>query len=246
VAVESLGWKSLDRMTASGKLDEPTLKDIAKRLEESGDLGDLTHAFRSERVYTMKCMEDMERLPPEKLTEALARYRIEDLKPEDVQWDAIRKNLAEAYGFCEALAKKPLLEALKGENSVQAFRDKREGGRDAITRSLTSAHEKLFVTCGRRQVTFDVLRLRVALTRFKLAKGTYPKDLAQVVPAHLDKLPLDPFSGKPYGYRLEADGNLLLWSVGEDLKDDGGNGDPDNLGAGPDYVFTSRPPELLK
>jgi hypothetical protein len=222
-AVEQMAFNCLDRMTASGKLDEPTLKDIAKRLDESRDLGDLTYALRSERVYVMKSLEDE---PP--------------------PWDVTRKNLTEVFDFYDTLAKKPVLEALKGENSVQAFMDKRQGDWDAITRSLTPAYDKLFVTCGRRQVTFDALKIRVALTRFKLAKGVYPKDPAELVPQYLDKLPLDPFSGKPYGYRLEPDGNFVLWSVGEDLKDDGGETNAINPWAGPDYVFTSRPLEPPK
>jgi hypothetical protein len=30
--------------------------------------------------------------------------------------------------------------------------------------------------------------------------------------------------GKPLRYRLNADGTFTLWSIGEDLKDDGGDG----------------------
>jgi len=246
MAVELSAVRSLDRMTASGKLDEPALKDIAKRLEESGDLGDLTRPIRNERIFRMKVLEDLEHLPPEQRAEIFAHFGGKDVNVEEIQWDVIRRNLTEVFDFYDTLAKKPVLDALKGENSVQAFREKRQGDWDAMTRSLTPAYDRLFVTYGRRQVEFDVLRIRVALTRFKLAKGAYPKDLAAVVPTYLDKLPTDALSGNPYGYRLEADGNFLLWSVGEDLNDDGGEGDPNRRWNGPDYVFTSRPPEPPK
>ena len=87
----------------------------------------------------------------------------------------------------------------------------------------------------------DALRIRVALERFKLAKKSYPKDLAEVVPAYLDKLPADPFSGKPYRYRLEQDGGFTLWSIGDDLKDDDGRTMVNNPWTGPDFAFTNRP-----
>ena len=41
------------------------------------------------------------------------------------------------------------------------------------------------------------------------------------VPEYLRRVPLDPFSGKPVIYRLEGS-NWLLYSVGEDGVDNGG------------------------
>jgi len=240
VAVESVGWKSLDRMTASGKLDEPTLKDIGRRLDESAGLGDLTRAFRHERIWTMKFLEDMEKLPPEQRAETFERMGVKGVKSEDIQWDVARKNMTEAFDFYDTRAKKSVLEALRGENSIEAFKKTRAKEWDTMTRTFMPGLDKLFVTSGRGQVVFEALRIRVALERFKLAKGAYPRDLAGLVPQYLDKLPTDPFSGRPYGYRLEVDGNFLLWSVGEDLKDDGGKGEASNPWTGPDYVFTSR------
>jgi len=61
-----------------------------------------------------------------------------------------------------------------------------------------------------------------ALYRHKLERGSFPQELAQLVPDYLPAVPIDPFSGKPPIYRLDAEKGYVLYSVGADGKDDGG------------------------
>ena len=63
----------------------------------------------------------------------------------------------------------------------------------------------------------------IALKRYQLAHNTYPASLGELVPAFLSHVPNDLMDGKPLRYRLEPDGSFLLYSVGEDGKDDGGD-----------------------
>ncbi len=63
----------------------------------------------------------------------------------------------------------------------------------------------------------------IALKRYELKHGAYPADLNALVPEYLPTVPRDPVDGQPLGYRLNADGTFLLYSVGENGKDDGGN-----------------------
>jgi hypothetical protein len=62
----------------------------------------------------------------------------------------------------------------------------------------------------------------VALERYKSARGGYPDSLAALLStSHVYSLPVDPFSGKPLGYRRTAEG-YLLYSVGPDRLDQKG------------------------
>jgi len=62
----------------------------------------------------------------------------------------------------------------------------------------------------------------VAILRYKGEKGHYPADLAEVVEAGLlPNVPQDPFGAGALTYRKTADG-FLLYSWGENGKDDGG------------------------
>ncbi len=63
----------------------------------------------------------------------------------------------------------------------------------------------------------------IALKRYQLKHGNYPATLASLVPEFLPAVPLDPVDGKPLHYHPNADGTFLLYSVGPNGKDDGGN-----------------------
>jgi hypothetical protein len=62
----------------------------------------------------------------------------------------------------------------------------------------------------------------IAITRYKQDKGVYPQDLKELVAAgYLSRLPIDSFSDKPLVYR-RTDGDFILYSYGENCRDDGG------------------------
>ena len=69
-----------------------------------------------------------------------------------------------------------------------------------------------------RQALLTVL----AVIRYEKEKGRYPSDLEELIEAgYLKKLPMDPFSDGQLVYRKTESG-FLLYSFGENLKDDGG------------------------
>jgi hypothetical protein len=72
-----------------------------------------------------------------------------------------------------------------------------------------------------RQLTVAAL----AITRFRMRHGKLPSSLKELVPEFLASEPWDPMSGKALGYRLK-DGGFVLYSVGEDGIDNGGDAKP--------------------
>ena len=48
------------------------------------------------------------------------------------------------------------------------------------------------------------LELQLALIAYQLDHGAYPRELAQLVPDYVDRLPHDPFSGELFWYRPEG------------------------------------------
>jgi hypothetical protein len=62
----------------------------------------------------------------------------------------------------------------------------------------------------------------LAIKRYRLETGGYQPGLKTLVDAgYLNKLPMDPFSDRALVYRLAGE-SFLLYSVGRDFKDDGG------------------------
>ena len=72
----------------------------------------------------------------------------------------------------------------------------------------------------------DLALVACALERFRLARGNYPKALAELAPEFLPGIPVEIVNGEPYRYRRTDDGSFVLYSVGTDLRDDGGVIDP--------------------
>jgi len=70
----------------------------------------------------------------------------------------------------------------------------------------------------------------IALKRFQLKHGRWPETAGELVPEFLPSVPIDPYDGKPLKYHPNPDGTFLLYSVGENGVDDGG--DPSNTAPG--------------
>jgi hypothetical protein len=84
--------------------------------------------------------------------------------------------------------------------------------------ALSNATRKI----AQAQTLLDLAGLACALERHRLAHGQYPDSLDALVPALMKELPRDIANGQPLHYRRTDDGRFLLYSVGWNLKDDGG------------------------
>lgn len=81
-------------------------------------------------------------------------------------------------------------------------------------------------TCARTQTSVDLARVACALERFRRANGGFPDSLNALVPTWLSEIPHDIVNGQPLHYRRMEDGSFLLYSVGWNEKDDGGEPEP--------------------
>jgi len=62
----------------------------------------------------------------------------------------------------------------------------------------------------------------LALLGYRDVHGELPESLDALVPTYFDDEPMDPYADGPLVYRVNGDGSALVYSVGEDLEDDGG------------------------
>ena len=72
------------------------------------------------------------------------------------------------------------------------------------------------------QASVDLARVACALERYRLAHGEYPEKLDALVPQFIEKLPHDIINGQPLHYRRMDNGKFVLYSVGWNETDDGG------------------------
>ena len=98
--------------------------------------------------------------------------------------------------------------------------------------------QKAAITGVRAETERQLTIAAIALKRYQLHYGKAPPELAALVPEFVASAPNDCMSGKALGYRLEDDGTFVLYSVGEDGHDDGG--DPKSASVGKFDLWESR------
>jgi hypothetical protein len=98
---------------------------------------------------------------------------------------------------------------------------------DILICLMTPACTKVQIAFDHAQQVRDNLLLAFTLAWYHSDRGHYPKELNELVPGYLGRLPGDIFSGKPLIYRPSRSG-YLLYSVGANGADDNGRGRNDN------------------
>ncbi len=89
---------------------------------------------------------------------------------------------------------------------------------------LLPALTRTGVAQARHEAVLEVAQLGIMLEQYKAREGSYPLTLDPIAEHFGGTLPVDPFTGRPYIYRPSFD-SFLLYSVGENLRDDGGTHD---------------------
>lgn len=81
----------------------------------------------------------------------------------------------------------------------------------SVQKALEAETERSLVLCA------------LAIKRHSLQQGRLPVSLDELVPAYMSSVPVDYMDGKPMRYRVLSDGRFLLYSVGSDTVDQGGD-----------------------
>lgn len=129
------------------------------------------------------------------------------------------------YDETELLRERPPWQAGRGD---EAERLKKIVADSFLLHAVADSAVRLGHLAWRTRTGRRALVTILALLRYRKDKGIYPDDLDTLLAeAYVREIPIDPYSGRPMGYRKTADG-FLLYSWGENLADDGGR-----LGMGP-------------
>lgn len=90
-----------------------------------------------------------------------------------------------------------------------------------LTRMLMPALARTLQLDVRCTAHGRAVQTALAVERYRLAEGRLPQSLDDLVPAYIEAVPTDPFDGQDMRYRT-LDAGFVVYSVGEDLTDDGG------------------------
>lgn len=117
------------------------------------------------------------------------------------------------------VALEPAIKGLHEYPESMSFYDRLRYPRPFALFSLSVAISKAM----RAETDPSLVICAVALKRYSLRYQSPPASLDALVPEFLSSVPIDYMDGKPIKYRLDTGGSFVLYSVGADGKDDGGN-----------------------
>ena len=81
---------------------------------------------------------------------------------------------------------------------------------------------KVWLKAASTQTIADQATLACALERYRLIHGQFPDSLEALLPQQIKELPRDIIRGGPLHYQRTPKGGFLLYSIGWNATDDGG------------------------
>jgi len=218
---QSSAISAVEQLINRTELSDEQLLELLECVRESERISDLSCAFVGERCMGISFFRVPESAGPDVIggsgplfRSVLALYKAVGLADADA---VIYLDLMDGYLKAAQL---PLYERLEAVNAV-----------DAKLQSTSKVHVMLhsIMPALSRIATIEtraIARLRasgvaLAIQRYRLAGGALPGKLADLVPTYLQTVPKDPFDGDDLRYR-KLDTGFVVYSIGEDLSDDGG------------------------
>jgi hypothetical protein len=118
-----------------------------------------------------------------------------------------------------ALCSQPHFESLQRQEHLHDQWRHDRGG--IVTGTLVPSLLKLTTATAQADARRRLTLLGVAAAEYRALQGKYPARLDELVPKYASLVPVDPFAGKPLKM-VSRDSGVLLYSIGPDGADDGG------------------------
>jgi hypothetical protein len=232
VAGVSVACQSVERTLAQGEPAGADLADLQRRLAEEDAHPGAWVAARGERALMHELFDALESGEVN-----LSQAGGNDNTPPSWQERCFAHIIRDRFRGDHPLLLSLLTRAVavaglpphEQADAERAFRDEARGLPESATvaRLLLPALDKVFAACRRKHAQVRCLVAALAAERYRQKHGRWPESLAGLAPDYLAAVPLDPFDGQPLRYRRLADG-VVVYSVGVDKTDDGGNIDRKN------------------
>jgi hypothetical protein len=249
--VEGVGLARIRRMLPDARLSADILTEAVRALQPEQPIG--THyaaAMRVEYAVLVRAVEDLKagRAGPGSMEMENLGYEA-GLSGFLLQVNRTKRGIAAYLGPRMRQASQPLAEARLPDPPGWPGRRKaawRCAGGNGVGHLMLVlilyGTEGMFELKCEREVRIAATRLLLALKAYTQETGRLPDQLDALVPGYLDAVPRDGFNGKPFRYDREKG---ILYSVGLNLTDDAGKGEPYDRPEGrpedlPDYVFQIR------
>lgn len=245
----------LERSLTCGRASEKDLFDLQKELEKEAAMPFFLTGIRGERACHDIVLEEIQRgdisfadycrlmkvggpfFPLERMAHEGFAYNLNILNT----YLNIRNERVTTLRFMNEMVE---LAKLPSAEMLTALRAKEKAWERvyAIKKVLVALTSRLALDDVHTRAILRTAYTALAVERFHLANGQWPEKLQELVPTYLHSVPEDPFDGAPL--RMARKGSaLVVYSVSNDLADQGGTLLPDWASPGSDIGFVLHEPE---
>jgi hypothetical protein len=245
VAIQAIAVKKLERVLAQG---EPRDEDLAaiQHLLEDEDKQPLLHiAALGERALGFRATQALANgwITPAALANfslgrmgqlGVGQYTVDNLVA-TLRVGSPTKSVAALLEFETEFVETTKLPEAEQSQRLQQLQATMPS-QPLLVQMLVPALVKVSDAVQRSRAVLRTAIAAMAAERYRQVQGRWPAALADLVPKYLEKVPVDPFDQAPLRLRKTVDG-LVIYSVGPDGQDNGGNITSNPMQAGTDMGF---------
>lgn len=263
LSLDSLALDVIEKQVPTWNAEQA--QRVGQTLGQSDILKQAARAFRGERAFGNQLLDQFKRASSGELVKALQLFGgVSDAenKPSSLAvlpigayrfafLDGDRTCLNKTHQrWLDLLEKEPgVLRPHDLENLDSDFASEMQGlnrYRRLLTYLTMPTLKNVFSRAANVETRVRQARIACAIQRYALSEKALPSALDQLVPEYLDEIPTDVINGGPMHYR-SAGKEYVLWSVGWNEKDDGGEGSPNERRPEKklDWVWKGRQPETF-
>jgi hypothetical protein len=212
IASSAVALSSLERALNVTPFTDGQLQDLSGTLGERAGQFDLAEALITERCLAIEYARDP------------SRTTVSGLGRTVLSLPGVRStglvDILDHMGSCVEAARLPLTERVARFRKIGAELNQLSFLHVTV-KVLAPSLVRVAELDLRFHAHLDLARTALATERYRLATGTIPDRLEQLVPQYLEQVPIDPFDGRPLRYRRTSPG-YVLYSIMEDGQDNGG------------------------
>ncbi len=261
IAMDSIVMRTLEEINEKGTGDEALHQNLIKEMEKSREEHLIYPALKNEifiygiQMYDWIPEQAVKKF--EELTEEQKKKEMEKMKKEnsDITEDYIKSVMEHPEKLIinqQIMYIKTMRQVLSIINTpyenfnkemkiIEEELKKTPATETAMVLNLPLMISRAYLQETRDKAYLGAAEIGIANRIYRQKHGKFTDSLSQLAPDILPALPLDPFTGKDYVYR-KKDKGFIVYSVGEDLKDDGGV--EERTSAKPDIVWEDKGVEI--
>ena len=237
ITLEGVKW-----IMARISFSEEELVRLGGMLQAAEDPGAFTRALAGERVLALTAFDHPEQVlegsPEVQSFGPVGVSAVAGLMRVTGTTDADRRRFLAYMEDIVTASQKPIWLAIPLMEDMGRRLQAGQSWMPSVTDSMLPSFTRMGQSFARDAAGIAAAEIAVAIERYRLVHdNAVPDHVQDLVPAFLSAVSVDPFDGNPLRYHQDETG-YSVYSVGEDLRDDGGTeATPQRRGHPQDLVF---------